>query len=830
MTTRHASIASQPGQPNAAVPERAILAAVFFVSLAILLHEILLTRIFSVTLWYHFAFMAISIAMFGMTAGAIAVFARADLFTPDQVCSRLGSAALLFAATVVVSLIIQLNLPQSFNGQNWHPLTFAATYVVVSVPYFFGGVFIAAALTKLPMNVSRLYAADLAGAAIGCGTLVWLMKVVDGVTAVLVVAAVGSLAAALVGAAPQATRYRALGSIAAAVVLALAAFNVVGARVGAAPLRLVWVKGQLESPALFERWNSYSRVVVRGDTVVPRHPSGWGLSPRLHTPRIGQLSLDIDAGAGTVLTRYSGDPSQLTHLRGDISNVAHHLRSNADVFVVGVGGGRDVLSALAFEQKSVLGVEVNDAIIDMVNDRFGNFTGHLGRDPRVTLVNDEARSYLARSSARFDIIQISMIDTWAATSAGAFVFTENGLYTREAWNIFLEHLHPQGILSVTRWYSLGFPGEIYRLAVLAATALRDRRIERPADHIMLVRLMLEKPGAAVPDGVGTMLISTDPFTSEDRDRIRQAATAMGFEVVLSGDHAIDPVLASIIHDDNLDDRLRSFPLNISAPTDDDPFFFQMLRPRQILRSDSSIRQRGLEFNTQAMRVLGALLITVVVLTTICILLPLALKRRRARPAGTGPLLWYFAAIGLGFMFIEISQLQRLNIFLGHPVYGTSVALFALLLSSGMGSFASRHIQGSDIRGALSRLTALLAVLAVSGLLGPAILDQFAAAPTTLRVSIGVVLLFPMGFLMGMAFPLGLKLASMRWGDGGPWLWGINGATSVLASVLAVALSITFSISTVFWLGAACYALAIATFALMAFQGTSAKFTSAVRDL
>jgi hypothetical protein len=793
------------------MPEGRLLLSVFLMAFAILMHEILLTRIFSVTMFYHFAFMAISIAMFGLTAGAVAVFTRPRFFPSDSLVARLSLSALLFSLTVVLSLWLHLRLPQSVDGQSWNPVSIAATYAVISVPYFFGGVFMTIALTRLPLNISRIYAADLAGASLGCFALVWVMKVVDGLTAVLVVAAVGALSAALIASVPAARRFRRTAGLVALAVLVLACLNGVAARDGSGPFRLIWVKGNKEPRHLVERWNSYSRLTVHGDTV-PQRPLGDTYGPNMPESYVPQLNLDIDAQARTVLTRYSGSDSEVAHLRWDISNLVHYLKTEADVLVVGVGGGRDILSALAFEQRSVLGVEINEGIVRLVNERFGDFTGHLDRDPRVTFVNDEARSYIARTDASFDIIQISMIDTWAATAAGAFVFTENALYTRQAWDLFLRRLNSDGILSLTRWYSRGLPGEIYRLAVLATTTLRSAGIERPREHIMLFRHMLDVHGTGKPDGVGTMLVSKTPFTAAQRATVHRVAGRVGFEVVLDGADSLDPELTSILEAEDTEQYVSKYAFDISAPTDDDPFFFQMLRPAQMLGLSPIPVQRGLDFNTYALQVLWLLLVTVGILTALCILVPLVVSKKEKLPRGVGTLFGFFGAIGLGFMFIEISQLQRLNLFLGHPTYATSVALSTLLLSGGLGSYGTSGIQGEQVHRTMIRLCGIVGILVIFGLVTPSALAMFEASGTPVRIIISGLLLFPMGFFMGMAFPLGMKLASRQWADGSPWLWGVNGAASVLASVLAVMIAIMFSIPTVFWLGVVCYIAAAALFA------------------
>jgi spermidine synthase len=370
-------------------------------------------------------------------------------------------------------------------------------------------------------------------------------------------------------------------------------------------------------------------VRVIGDPDRPIKPSGWGLSSTLPPDRrVRELHLDIDSYAGTELTAFHGDPSEVEHLKYDVTNVVHYLRPDSRVIVVGTGGGRDVLSALAFGQKSVTGVEFNEGIIDLVNRRFGDFTGHLDRNPRVRFVNDEARSFIARLQARADIIQISLIDTWAATASGAFVLTENSLYTVEAWRSFLDHLAPRGILSVSRWYYADRPGEVYRMASLASTTLMQMGVSRPGDHYAIVRARpAHVPNA--PDGIGTMLVSRDPLSAADLDALDAVAARMQFEVVQSPRRSADDTFAALADGSRLAGAIAANELNIAAPTDDTPFFFHMLRLRDVFNITRWSDQGIVRFNMTAVGVLGVLLVTVIVLTGLCIVLPLVVARSRS---------------------------------------------------------------------------------------------------------------------------------------------------------------------------------------------------------
>ncbi len=582
-------------------------------------------------------------------------------------------------------------------------------------------------------------------------------------------------------------------------------------------LRFTWVKLGAEPPALYEKWNSFSRLRVFGNPFILEKPFGWGLSP-VYPPerRVSQLCMSIDAAAFTPLVHYTGKPDEVEHLKYDVTNVANYLRPNSRVLVVGVGGGRDILSALIFNQKSVLGVDINQDIINASMHVFAGYTGHLSKDPRVSFVADEARSYIARSKENFDLIQISLIDTSAATAAGTFVLTENSLYTVEAWKQFIAHLTPHGVLSVSRWYVKDRPGEIYRLTALATESLKQLGITDTRKHIMIIAN--RQPQGICIDGVGTIMVSPEPFSTADVEAATNLANRMKFDVILTPAAAINPIFAGLASSKTAGGIIANYPLYIAPPTDDSPYFFNMLRLRDMARSDLW-QQGAMSFNLKAVYILGELMLTVLGLTALCIVLPLFLAGERTAAKHSLPLLVYFASIGLGFMFVEISQMQRLIIFLGHPVYSLSVVLFTLLLSSSLGSFLTRGApvdpavssQPQGSRRAMLRLGVLVGVLALFGLLSPFLVEHFQSQATPVRIAIAVFTLFPLGAMMGMAFPLGMQLAHSKSASLTPWLWGMNGAASVCASVIAVAIALACGISAAFWTGVVCYLLALFAF-------------------
>ena len=777
-------------------PAMRIYVALFLVTFATLCFEILLTRIFSVTLWYHFAFIAVSVAMFGMTAGALAVYLRPAWFPSGRTPVLMAWSASALGIALVASVAVHLKLP------TLSPMRLSVTYAATLVPFLFSGICVCLALTRFPASANRMYAADLAGAALGCAGYVVLLSVLDGISAVFATAAI-ALAAGFVFLPLEERRLRRVSASLMALSCVMTAASSISFHQRQPLIGFTWVKVGRESPPLFERWNAFSRITVHADA--PNVPVLWGASTRFRLDQpVVQAWLRMDALAGTLLTEFKGDLREVDYLRFDITNLAHHLRPGGRTLVLGAGGGRDVLSALLFGAPEVVAVEINGIILDTVNRRYGDFTGHLDRIPGVVFIHDEARSWVQRSSAKFDVIQASWIDTWAATAAGALALTENSLYTVEAWRSFLDRLSPSGLLTFTRSYADNDPKEAARLSSLARAALSSRGVTSPGQHIMLV--VNENRRGGPVRGNATILVSADPFTASDVVRMRSICEELGFQLAVAPGmrDTAAPLLWAAATGDGLDEIEQRWPFRLDAPTDDRPFFFNLLSLSKLSAVPAG---PGEDSQRTVLRSLLGLLATVAGLSLICIAAPLSLAGSALKPnRGDGPLVVFFAAIGLGFMFVELALMQRLSMFLGHPAYGIGVALFCLLLAGGAGSYLAGRwrwlasMQGSRI------LATLAALVALAALALPRVVALAQSESTPVRLTVSLLLLAPVGVLMGMAFPLGVKAAAgVR--QILPWLWGINGAASVLASVAAAVVSLELGITANLWIGACCYLLA-----------------------
>ena len=769
--------------------------AIFVLACATLSFQILITRFFSVMLYYHFAFAAISLAMLGLTRGAMEVYNRPERYRPEAVGAEFARHAAWFAVSGVGAMVAFLCVPLVIPGV-LVPGALALVALTFVIPFSESGICITLLLTRLPYAGGWLYAADLTGAAFGCLGIIFALLVVDPVSATLWL---GSFAA---GAGWMVVRSSNGGSrrLSGAVALTLAAVAALHTGLdvaGKTHLGVFWAKGREETGTLFERWNTYSRVRVRPLGEVA--PFGWGFA-RAPATKIDQHLLDIDADAATVITRHDGDLGKLSYLKDDVVNSAYLVQPPTDVAVIGVGGGRDILSALLFGAKRIRGIEINPAIFEVLTDKFADFSGHLDRQPGVALVNAEARSYINHSSDRYDLVQISLIDTWAATAAGGLTLTENRLYTVEAWGDFYRALKPGGLLSVSRWYDpAGYRGEFYRLVAIAADALQRQGVaaDELTHHVIAVN--------AGP--IVTVITRPDALTDAEWQGAQARLIAQGFKLLLGPGVAFDTITSTLLSGKADPAYLASLPENIAASTDDSPFFFFTQRLANFLARPSS----AVTNNNVAISMILLMLGVALTACVYYIAVPFVQLARQMPLSTLTPPVFYFSAIGLGFMLIEISQMQRLMVFLGHPVYGLSVVLFTLLIFSGLGSATVGAL--APRRGVmLGRAAALLVTLAAAGVLTPLVITWARSEATDIRILISVSLLAPPAFCMGMMFPLGLGIWR-RHAELLPFLWSANGITSMLASVLGVALSIQFGIAATYALGVALYSVAGALLAL-----------------
>lgn len=790
---------------------------VFLVALATLVLEILLTRITSVVAWYHLAFFVISLAMLGMTAGAVIVFVRPSAFTDEVVPQRATQACLALALTAPLAIAAALAIPLQPITSTEGFVSMLAYGGALAIPFTISGVALTLVLTRAGLPPGRVYGVDLVGAAAGCGLVVPLLDWLDAPSAVLIAAALAALAAYAFAAARSdetAAKHRRAAGVMAPVLLLLGLGN---ATMSEPPLRARVVKGEAESADqyLYAGWNTYSRVTVDHTiTLPPALWSGGRLTPPHVLGPLPQRGMKIDGAAGTVMAafdRYPDDdrPGQLgdhDYLAWDVTAFAHHLRPTGPAAVIGVGGGRDVLDAARVGHQPVIGIELNALIVDLHHGPMRDFSG-IAKLSQVKLVNDEARAFMARDRHRYDVIMMSLIDTWASTGAGAYALSENGLYTTDGWRIFLRRLTPTGIFTVSRWYKPDSPGETARMLALAMETLWSLGVEDPRQHIIMLQNF----------NIATILVTPQPFSNADINRMQKEAATRGFNVLLSPRRVpLNPMLRELVEQPDRKAMwawTTSQSLDLTPPTDERPFFFNMIKPSTWLSPPEQVDELDYAFlgNLHATQTLVYATAISALLTLLAIAVPLLTRRRDLAPYRRTDVLaasTYFALIGLGFMFVEIALLSRLNVFLGHPTLALAVLLGGIILFTGVGSLLSGRVPLS--RPWVARLYPVVPavlVLVAGSLLDP-VMGAYAAAGTATRVVLGLALVAVPALGLGLGFPLGLRLVEGLAGDErpplGPWMWGINGACGVVASGLALTSSMAWGIGTTLLIGAGCY--------------------------
>ena len=596
------------------------------------------------------------------------------------------------------------------------------------------------------------------------------------------------------------------------VATALLGMGLANARAEHPPLRPAWVKNGPEDPEMFAYvgWNTYSRITVEKTVKAP--PAMWAgsrlMPPELMLP-VPQRTIRIDGAAATMMFEHGDELDKHGHIDWDITSFAHVLRPDGPAAVIGVGGGRDVIAAARAGHPQVVGVELNDLIVALHTDIMAGYS-RLTRIPGVELVAAEARSHMEHEQRRFSVITMSLIDTWASTGAGSYSLSENGLYTVEAWETFVDRLDDDGIYTVSRWYHPAAPGETARMLALAMEVLWRRGVEDPRQHLILLQNY----------NVATLLLSPSPFTAADIDTMQKQAVAKGFTMLATPrrgplHEGLMAELWAIDSQDELWTWSSSQLLDLTPPTDDRPFFFNMLEPGTWLKDPSSVDALDVSFlgNLQATQTLVYATLVSLLLTVLTVLGPLWARRGELREIGLGDLAAataYFALIGLGFMFVEIGLLSRLNVFLGHPTVALAVLLGGIILFTGIGSMLSGRL-AIENGGKLARLYPLLpfALVLIAVLASGPLTHAFVGNGMGTRVVVGLFTVAVPALGMGLGFPLGLRLVQRRrelegGPELGPWLWGINGAAGVCASGLALGSSMVWGVPATLAVGAGCY--------------------------
>ncbi|MBV8063419.1 MAG: hypothetical protein JOY51_07485, partial [Nevskia sp.] len=487
---------------NATPSRRPFLLGVFLITYSVLVFQIVQTRVLSVIAWYYLAFFAISVAMLGMTVGAVWVYLRRERFVPERLVAQLSRFSLLAAWAMPASLLAQFSIMTSLVPSLSTIAAWGLLMTAMALPYVFAGVAVSVALTRSPFPVNQVYGVDMLGAALGCASVVVVLNLLDGPSVMIFSGAVAALAAACFAGSGGLAAAKRRAILTTATLALLTVFNT------AVPfgLKPIYVKDAVEHDLFsrYEKWNSYSRIIA--SPPIKGFPYLWGASPKMPKDYdVPMALLNIDGAAGTIMHHYDGTKASLDFLHYDLVNLGYNLPGIKKSAVIGVGGGRDLMSAYLYGVSDITGVELNPIFIGLhTTHPFYKTFSNLTAIPNLKLHVDDARSWFASTPERFDLIQMSMIDTWAATGAGAFSLSENGLYPLDGWRAFLGRLNDGGVFTVSRWFNPNNIDETGRMIALAAGAVHDAGDANARVHMFV----------AHADNIATLVLAKQPFTPE----------------------------------------------------------------------------------------------------------------------------------------------------------------------------------------------------------------------------------------------------------------------------------------------------------------------------
>jgi hypothetical protein len=748
---------------------------------ATLLLELSLTRIYSVVFYYHFAFLAISIALFGLGVGGILSYVVAA--RPGAVFRRLGALAMANSVLVVFAVAFLLSRPPDLDA--W---SMAAVYLASAAPFVVAGIIVSLAISESVERVDRVYFFDLMGAAAGAILLVVLLNAFGGPNTVI--------AAGVLFAASGAVWYSLAGSARGRIVAVGVALGLVWLVVLNAKRHVIDVQVAKGSELLDERfvkWNSFSRIAVK-----PEKPAS------------DILLIVIDGDASTAIARFDFERMSEDERKGmlrDGPGLVYALRPGAKTLVIGPGGGWDVARALASGSKDVTGVEINPIIANTImRQRFPYLSNRLYFRPEVRIFVEDGRSFIRRSGEKYQVLQATLVDTWASTAAGAFALSENNLYTVEAFEDYLSHLTDDGVLSFTRW---GFepPRESLRVVTLAAAALEKLGESEPWRHVIVAR-----ENAQIIDQWGatdTILISRKPFDGATLARAKSHFAENGIKMAyMPGDESGS--FAAFLRAADRDAFFRGHEFDVTPVTDDRPFFFYTVQPKDLWEFffHSNPDTADFKINRAVPLLFGLIGISIAGTLIIIALPPLVLGSRLPTGRGVRWFLLYFLFIGIGYILIQVALIQKFVLFLGHPTYALTVIVFSMLVSSGLGSFFSRRLGGFERAGIGRILAGVAGAIAILAFAVPPITSAGITWPMAVRVLVSVALIAPAGFLMGMPFPSGLARLEAWHKPSVRWAWSLNAAASVLGSAAAIFLALYLGLRVTLLIGGALYLCAL----------------------
>jgi hypothetical protein len=758
------------------VNRRILFAGIFLIALSGLVLEVSITRIFSAAIWYHFAFVAVSVALVGLGASGLVVQHRVK-----KLKGKWAENLTIYSAWGITLFIpITLFVMHALASQVIYLPLFM---ILFSVPFFLIGIIISAAFNAFASVAGRLYAADLIGASAGALLVVLFLVLTGGEGATLIVGLIAAIGGTIFSRIAKNTKKTLVSLMFVAFAISLIFLNH-ATQIFAIPTDPtaqkdlpIYLREHPGSKIVKTEWNSFSRIdVVEGGT------GGEGLVAKVF----------IDGGAGTNIISWDGHTESRQELSNWMQYLPFKMMQEPKVLVIGSGGGRDVVASLVSGSKDVTSVEINPIIYETVKS-YGESAGNVYSHEYVRSYVDEGRSFITRSSEKYDIIYVPFVDTWASVSSGGLSVSENFLYTLEGFQQYYDHLTDRGKIVTVRWLI-----DAPRFISTYAKLLEQNGI--PQDQLYRHLIMVTSDSYTQDPSVTMVMFSKSPFTDEEITFLSQSFSQYEYKpILIPGQVMREPYSAFLSGELNLDQFYDNFETKVYPVTDDNPYFLSFEKP---LPSAVEI-----------------LLYASIGIVAVFLLVPFSWMRRRGGEGGgesssqkselrIATVIPYFAALGVGFILIELALLQKLILLMGNPTMTFALLLFTLLLSSGSGSLLSSRIAKNNMKNLIFVIGGIAGLGILYVLFLPLIIYSTIAEPIEVKAIVSIAILAPIGFLMGMPLPTGMRLLKVHRPNSIPWMWAVNGAFSVLGAVLAIALGIMYGSSLAMILGILIYLIAL----------------------
>jgi spermidine synthase len=779
--------------------------AIGLLSASVLAYEVLLTRLFSIVLWHHFAYMIISAAMLGYgTSGTALTLLKKKIAHFGAVYVTAAAAlAVLMPTAFLLAQQVPFN-PLELLWDGTQPLKLLAVYLLMMLPFFCGGFGIGLVFAHFGQQASRVYACDILGAGAGSlGVIVVLFLIPP--SQVLSALAAMVLLAAAVAVVELKLRPKWLMELFIGLAV-LAAVAMPDIQVHPSPYKdLSQALDIAGARVVEERSSPLGQVTVVENTRVPlRDAPGMSLNAVSEPPP--QLGVYVDGNGPSALTQFNGDLAPLAYLDQLTSALPYHLLERPRVLVLGAGAGSDVLQALSHGSSAIDAVELDRNVTDLVRSRFGDYAGNLYARPDVHVYEAEARGFVNAGDERYDLIQLALMDSFGTAAAGLYGLSESYLYTVEALQAYLNRLTPGGMLAVTRWLTLP-PRDALKLFATAASALERKGVSKPARRLAMIRGWKTV----------TLLVKNSDFTAAEIAALKRFCRARSFDVAYyPGMRASEANRYNILDEPDFHDGavallspqrqqfIDQYKFYIEPATDDSPHFFRFFKWDAAAEIFALREQGGMPLLDWGYPLLVATLLQAIAASALLIVAPLALSRcRRTLPAA--PVALYFLAIGFAFMFMEIAFIQKFVLFLSHPLYAVAVVLCAFLVFAAAGGWMAGRARAPNGVTVAVMAMGTLAVVYLAVL--PDLFQALLHLPDAAKIAISVLLIAPLAMCMGVPFPTGMRRLADTCEAAIPWAWAINGFASVVGAVLATLLAIHLGFAAVIMLAVLIYAAA-----------------------